>query len=184
MGVMLPNLTEVDIHNDGSTFPRLTVNNLSFKDVQLKADCFAISGVSDKSCGVVFRYQDEGNYYIARAQVLRNNMAIYKVVNGQRSFLKMPDGTDAKIGMTSDTADQFTWKHIEVTMKGDDIEAFYGNLKDASDTTPYASVVKLSDTTFPTPGRIGLWTKSDSNTAYDNLEATCLENGGDDKGSH
>lgn len=65
-------------------FPIAVSNEGAFKDLELSVKFKAISGSVDQAGGLVFRYRDENNYYVVRANALENNYRLYHVVNGKR----------------------------------------------------------------------------------------------------
>ena len=54
------------------------------------------------------------------------------------------------------------WHEIRITMTGEHIECFYDG----------RSFLEAEDGTFAEAGQVGLWTKADAVTAFDNLEVT------------
>jgi hypothetical protein len=109
-----------------------------------------ISGSIDRAAGIIFRVQDENNYYILRANALENNVDIRKYVDGIRITLKI----------TSIEVLTGQWQELRVEVVGSQIQGFLNN----------ELVVETSDDTFQS-GKIGLWTKADSVTCFDDVEA-------------
>jgi hypothetical protein len=75
-------------------FPLAILDKANFKDGELTVRCKAIAGKVDQGAGLVWRYRDPDNYYLARANALENNVVLYKVLNGRRSSIA-PKGTPA-----------------------------------------------------------------------------------------
>jgi hypothetical protein len=69
-------------------FNLCVVEDSSFKDGEISVAFKAIRGENDQGGGIVWRYQDANNYYIARMNPLENNYRVYKVVAGDRKELK------------------------------------------------------------------------------------------------
>ena len=133
-------------------FPLLIADEGSFRDLNLSVRFKAISGSIDRAGGLVFRLRDPNNYYIVRANALENNYRLYHVVNGRRSQF-----AGANLKVTSGE-----WHELRVEVLGDKITCYYdGNKK-----------IEATDDTFKEPGKIGLWTKADSVTYFDDLKAT------------
>ncbi len=131
-------------------FNLITNNNLISKNVEISVRFKAKKGRGDQGGGPVWRYKDENNYYVARANPLENNYRVYKVVNGNRIQLK-----SATIKMSSGK-----WYHLTIVMQGDSIQCYFNdNL-----------ALQVTDSTFPDSGKIGLWTKSDAVTWFDDLK--------------
>ena len=110
-----------------------------------------ISGSSDRAAGIIFRIQDRDNYYILRANALEDNVNIYKYVGGRRHVVK--EGSARVLSGK--------WQELRVEVKGNAIRGFLnGKL-----------VVEARDDTFKA-GKVGLWTKADSVTCFDNVKAS------------
>ena len=125
------------------------IEDTDYSNLELGVKFKAVSGREDQGGGPVWRYQDPDNYYIARANPLENNFRVYKVVNGRRKQLD-----SVKIKVTPGE-----WHTIRIINKGDRIQCYY----DAK------LFLEVSDNTFK-KGKIGLWTKADAITYFDNLE--------------
>ena len=131
-------------------FNLITNKNLYYKNLQISVRFKGISGKKDQGGGPVWRYIDKNNYYVARANPLENNFRVYKVVNGNRKELK---SADIEI-------DSNKWYNIKIIMNGNKIKCYFnGKLE-----------LETTDNTFPDAGKIGLWTKSDAVTYFDNLK--------------
>jgi hypothetical protein len=112
----------------------------------------AVSGSVDRAAGLVFRLKDPNNYYIVRANALENNYRLYHVVNGRRSQF-----AGANLKVTSGE-----WHELRVDVMGNKISCYYdGNKK-----------IEATDDTFKDAGKVGLWTKADSVTSFDDLKVT------------
>lgn len=136
---------------NNSDFPRLLVRDLSFGDLKLKVRCRPESGSADQACGLIFRAQDSDNYFITRANALEASVNLYRVVQRERQFI-----TGASANVTAGT-----WHTLEVAAQGSAITVSWDGTQ----------LISTTDTTYAR-GKIGLWTKADSVTAFDDLEAT------------
>ncbi len=132
-------------------FPRVLVKELTFADLILRVRCRPESGKVDRACGLLFRAKDSDNYYVTRANPLEGNVRLYEVVNGSRKQLASAD-----LEVTSGE-----WHTLEVRARGPELSVSWDGHE----------VISASDATFER-GKIGLWTKADSVTAFDDLEAT------------
>jgi len=133
-------------------FPLLISDEGSFQDLDLGVMFKAVSGSIDRAGGLVFRLRDPNNYYIVRADALENNYRLYHVVNGRRSQF-----AGANFKVTSGE-----WHELRVEAVGNKITCYYdGNKK-----------IEATDDTFKDAGKIGLWTKADSVTYFDDLKVT------------
>ncbi len=132
-------------------FPALSLSETVYTDATIEARFKPISGREDQAAGIIFRIQDKNNYYIVRANALESNVNIYKYVRGRRIFIK---GTNANVSSNK-------WQQLGVEVTGSRIR---GSLNGHS-------VVEAADDTFKA-GKIGLWTKADSVTCFDDVRVT------------
>lgn len=118
-------------------------------DVALSVRLKPVKGADDQGGGLVWRARDAKNYYVARFNPLEDNFRVYKVVDGKRTQLG-----------TVDVKRQQGWHVLKVRMVGDRM------------TCDLDGVAHLDaqDSTFPDAGMIGLWTKADAATEFDDLE--------------
>ena len=80
-------LAQVDADNTRSRFPVAVLCDVTAADVDLSVRFKPVSGRVDQAAGLVWRYQNEDNYYIVRANALEDNVVLYKVENGKRTDL-------------------------------------------------------------------------------------------------
>jgi len=144
-------------------FPVAVVDGLSAKDVELRVLFYPVSGTVDQAAGLVWRYKDENNYYIVRTNARENNVVLYKVENGKRTDLPRK-GVGRTYGERAQVPAK-QWSELRVVVRGSLFEVYYGGRK----------LFEVEDTTFPGAGRVGLWTKADSITYFDNLVITTRE---------
>jgi hypothetical protein len=131
-------------------FPLAILDEGSFQDVAVNVKFKAVAGKVDQAGGIAFRLQDPNNYYIVRANALEDNYRLYQVVAGRRRQF-----AGANFRVTSNQ-----WHTLRVEVVGDQIKCYYdGELK-----------ITAKDDTFKGPGKVGLWTKADSVTYFDDLE--------------
>ncbi len=133
-------------------FPIAILEDGSFRDLDLSVRFKAVAGKVDRAGGLIFRVQDANNYYVVRANALEDNYRLYHVVAGRRRQFA---GVDLRV-----TPNQ--WHTLRVEVVGNRIKCYYdGELK-----------VEATDDTFPNAGKVGLWTKADSVTYFDDLTVT------------
>jgi hypothetical protein len=147
-------LAQLSADGTDSRFPVAVADTPVLRDARVSVRCKPISGVVDQACGLVFRYRDENNYYITRANALEDNVRLYTVKNGHRSQF------DGWTGPVTGKA----WHELRVDARGDHIEVFWDGKK----------IIDGRDSTFPEAGKVGVWTKADSVTYFDDLSATPL----------
>jgi hypothetical protein len=136
--------------NTGQTFNMLIHQTLSVGDAPFSVKLRALSGKEDQGGGPVWRYQDNNNYYIARWNPLEKNFRVYVVREGKRKQL-------ASVDVTADPA---AWHTIAIDHAGNRIKASLDGRQ----------LIEVTDDTFSTLGKIGLWTKADAATAFDALQ--------------
>ena len=123
-------------------------------DLDLQVSFLPIEGKADMGGGLIWRAADDRNYYLTRANPLEQNIRIYRVVKGIRHLLQNFD----------QVIDVRQWHTLHVVNRGCQIKVLY-------DEKP---VFDHCDQTF-TSGRIGLWTKSDAVTYFDDLQLNVLK---------
>jgi hypothetical protein len=140
-------------NNDfGGTFNLCWTSSLQFKDGEIEVGFKAVRGVVDQGGGPLWRVQDKNNYYIARANPLENNFRAYYVKNGKRKQLD-----SARVEVPSKQ-----WHTIKIVHKGDHIEGYLNGRK----------YLDCKDDTFQDAGGVGLWTKADAVTYFDDFKVT------------
>ena len=129
------------------------IQGTTITDLDVRVSFLPISGRADMGGGLIWRATDDRNYYLTRANPLEQNIRVYRVVKGIRHMLENFDRT----------IDVKHWHTLRVVNRGCRIEVFYDEQR----------VFDLCDTTF-TQGQIGLWTKSDAVTYFDDLRLETL----------
>jgi hypothetical protein len=124
-----------------------------YKDVDLSVSFKAMAGRRDQGGGFVWRYQDNNNYYICRMNPLEDNYRVYKVINGRRSA-EFQDAT-VKVPLNE-------WHTLGAKMAGDHIECFLDGKK----------ILDVKDSSILEAGRVGLWTKADAQTRFDQFKVS------------
>jgi Domain of Unknown Function (DUF1080) len=150
-------LAQVDVDNTRSRFPVAVIADVKAADVDLSVRFKPVSGRVDQAAGLVWRFQNEDNYYIVRANALENNVVLYKVENGKRTDLPVK-GEGRTYGKKAQVpAGQ--WSTLRVVATGPLFEVHFNGGK----------LYEVEDTTFKQHGRVGVWTKADSVTQFDDL---------------
>jgi len=132
-----------------ATYPVCLKDDTSLKDGFVEVKFKALSGNEDQAGGVVWRAKDANNYYIARANALENNVTIYHTIDGRRTEKK-------RVRMTVG-ANQ--WHTLRVEFQGGHFVVMF-NGRQALD---------WDDGTFKEAGKVGVWTKADSVTEFDDF---------------
>jgi hypothetical protein len=144
-------LAQTSDQGPNGLFNLCVAENTSFADIDLSAAFKAMAGKLDQGGGLVWRYKDANNYYVARMNPLENNYRVYKVVAGKRTQL---GSAEIKIPAKE-------WHTLRVLHKADHIQCYL-------DGKLYLNV---KDGTFKDAGKIGLWTKADAQTYFANMQA-------------
>lgn len=147
-------LAQLDQDDTDYRFPIAVADAPSLKDLRLEVRCKPVSGKTDEACGLVFRYRDPDDYYVARANALEDNVNLYQVVKGRRRQIK---GWSGKVAANA-------WHALAIEARGDRLQVFW-------DGKP---IIDARDDTFSDAGKVGVWTKADSVTYFDALTATPL----------
>jgi len=153
-------LRQASTDTTGIHFPMVLVKDFDGADVVARVRFRYVDGKVDKAGGIVLRYVDAGNYLVARANAAEGDLRIFRVANGTRRTL--PGGVVK--GATDDTA----WHTLEFRAEGSKLVA---TLDGKITATAYDSWFMR--------GRVGLWTKSDSVTEFDDLSFEPIGKRGD-----
>jgi Domain of Unknown Function (DUF1080) len=150
-------LAQTDPDSTRSRFPVAVLSDSSSADVDLSVRFKPISGRVDQAAGLVWRYQNQDNYYIVRANALEDNVVLYKVEGAKRTDLPLK-GEGRTYGKKSEVpAGQ--WSTLRIVANGPLFEVYLNGSK----------LYEVEDNTFSQPGKVGLWTKADSVTQFDDL---------------
>lgn len=123
------------------------------QDVDVSVAFKAIRGKNDQGGGIVWRFQNAKNYYVCRMNPLEDNYRVYKVVDGKRTQLETKEGL--KIPAEE-------WHTLRAKHVGEKIECYLDGKKS----------LEARDDTFSKAGNVGLWTKSDAQTYFDDFKVS------------
>jgi len=151
-------LAQVSTDRTSGRFPLAIHEGTRLKDGEVQARFKPVSGDRDRAAGIVWRYRDENNYYIVRANALENNVVLYKIENGKRASLA-PKGQPPDTYGVKHTVPSSKWSSLSVTFDGPLFTVAFDGKK----------LFEVEDGTFTEAGRIGLWTKADSVTHFDDF---------------
>jgi hypothetical protein len=150
-------LAQTDADSTRSRFPVAVLSDVVTADSDLSVRFKPISGRVDQAAGLVWRYQNQDNYYIVRANALEDNVVLYKVENGRRTDLPVKGEGRTYGKKTEVPAGQ--WSTLRVVAAGRLFEVYFNGAK----------LYEVEDATFSQPGKVGVWTKADSVTQFDDL---------------
>lgn len=141
-----PNVLKQSGH---AAFPWCVVDKSSVVDGTLEVRFKVLSGKEDQAAGFVWRWKDGGNYYVARANALENNVALYYTLNGKRYTIKY---VDAPLALGE-------WHTFRVDFQGETIRVALNG----------KTYIDLKNDKIAGTGKAGVWTKADSITLFDNF---------------
>ncbi len=132
-----------------ATYPVCFKDDTNLKDGFVEVKFKSISGKEDQAGGVVWRLKDANNYYVARANALEDNVTIYDTVNGRRTERKR---ANMKVAPGQ-------WHMLRVDFQGSHFIVTFDGKK----------AIEWDDNTFKDAGKVGVWTKADSVTEFDDF---------------
>lgn len=142
-------LAQLSSERDHVHFPLCVYDGFKVKDVLVSVKFKPVSGRIDQAGGIVVRYHDQDNYYVVRANALEGNIDLYKIVGGVRQEITGGSG-------------QFfsgQWQTLGLEIQGAHLKVFFAD----------KLLFEADDNTFQNEGKVGLWTKADSVTYFDDL---------------
>ncbi len=134
----------------GRIFPWCVDRDAAVRDGFVQVKFRPVSGKEDASGGLIWRFHDGDNYYVARANADENNVTIYHTLKGTRTEFKR---TDIKVTLNE-------WHTLRVDFQGNHFTVTFDGQK----------VIEWDDNTFPDAGAVGVWTKADSVTLFNDFE--------------
>ena len=144
-----PSKPNVLKQSGAGTYPWCAKKDVAIADGFVEVKFKPLRGSEDQAGGLVWRWKDGDNYYIARANALENNVSLYHTSAGSRRTIKYVDAPVA-LNQWHTLRVEFTGKHIRVALDG----------------KPY---IDLEDSSISGAGAVGVWTKADSVTEFDDF---------------
>jgi len=141
-------VVQTDADPTRNRYPMLIADKGEYADLDVSVKGKAISGKVDQGIGLVFRFRDPKSYYVVRANALENNFRLYKMVEGRRQQF-----AEADVQVASGQ-----WHSLRAVAQGDHIVCYFNGQK----------LIDTYDAAY-SKGKVGLWTKADSVTAFDDL---------------
>ena len=152
-----PSKSKVVKQSGRAVYPLLLKNGTSVRDGFVEVQFKAITGTEDQAAGVVWRAKDAKNYYVVRANALEDNVVLYKTVDGKRSSLDIvgrKGGYGVKVPVPAGR-----WHRLRIEFSGSLFKVIFNG----------QTLYEVEDRTFSEAGQVGLWTKADSVTMFDNV---------------
>jgi hypothetical protein len=151
-------LAQLSTDRTAGRFPLAVLRGVTIRDGEVSVRFKPVAGEVDEAAGLVWRYTDRNNYYIVRANALENNVVLYKVANGERTSLA-PRGLPSRSYGIKHAVPKMAWSELKVSFSDTLATVYFNNER----------LFDVADGTFRNAGRIGLWTKADSVTWFDNF---------------
>lgn len=148
-------LMQCDNDDTNHRYPCVLSTAGRFGDVRVEVKGKGISGDRDRSFGVIARAIDEKNYYVARCNTVNENVRLYHFIDGKRTELAEWEGSAAP----------GVWHTIALEVKGDQLTVYFNGKK----------IIEHKDGVFPSAGRVGLFTKAEAVSQFDDFSATPIE---------
>jgi len=143
-------LAQVSNDPTGNRSPLAILDRMSLRDGDVSVRIKPVAGREDQGGGVVWRYRDANNYYVARADALEKNVAVYRVENGRRSLM---------LAVVKHDIPTNAWSILKVSARGNRFQVYVDHRR----------ILQGQDNTFSGAGGVGLWTAADSVTYFDDF---------------
>jgi hypothetical protein len=143
-------LAQVSADHHIDRCPLAIFDGVSLRDGDVSVRIKPVSGQQDQAGGVVWRYRDPNNYYLARTNAITKNVAIYKVHDGERLQIATAVHHDIEPNI---------WSILKVSVRGSRFQVYVNHRR----------ILQADDKTFTATGRVGLWTVGDSVTYFDDF---------------
>ncbi|HQR13558.1 MAG TPA: hypothetical protein PKW52_10240 [Nitrospira sp.] len=146
-------LAQLQAKGTDQTHKVLLFDGTESSNIDVEVSYLAVAGKADFGGGLLWRAKDDRNYYLLRASLVEQKIRVYRVVNGVQQIVKQLDRPLPATG----------WHTLRIVQRGCEIKAVFDE----------TVLFRACDTTY-TSGRIGLWTKADAVTYFDDLTLRVL----------
>ena len=140
-----------------ATYPICIKEDAQLKDGFVEVKFKPVSGEEDQTGGVIWRVKDKDNYYVCRPNALEDNVVLYKLVAGKRSALDIV-GRKGGYGIKEKVV-AAQWHTLRVEFQGNHFKVIFDGKR----------LFDVEDPTFTEAGKVGVWTKADSVTLFDDF---------------
>ena len=138
----------------GNVFNLCYTKDVNLKNLEVSVLFRANSGKVDQGGGIMWRVLDRNNYYVARFNPLEDNFRFYSVIDGKRDELKSADVKLSK-----------GWHEMKIIQNGSHFQGYIDGKK----------LLDTKDNSIKHSGGVGVWTKADAATPFDNFLLKSLE---------
>ncbi|MCX7170117.1 MAG: hypothetical protein NTY41_07415 [Proteobacteria bacterium] len=149
--------TQVLKQSGKAPFPWCVKPGVKLADGFVEVRFKPLSGREDQAGGVMWRWQDGDNYYVARANALENNLSLYYTQAGRRYTIRYVDVPVAPN----------IWHSLRVEYRGVHINVLLDGQR----------YIEFDDDHISAPGLVGVWTKADSVTVFDEFRSGSARSG-------
>jgi hypothetical protein len=144
-----PSKPNVLKQSGSGTFPWCVLTHAKLEDGFVEVKMKPLTGKEDQAGGVVWRWKDGDNYYVARANALEDNVSLYYTENGSRKTIKYVDAP----------VPREAWHTLRVEFSGRRIKVILDGI----------ARIEIEDAHIAGAGAVGVWTKADSVTLFDDF---------------
>jgi hypothetical protein len=141
--------------------PLAILDKTNIKDGDLSVKVKPVGGKEERAGGLVWRYRDPDNYYLVRANALQNTIVLYKVEDGKCTPLASKGAGPGNYGVKHPVPAN-EWSMLKVQFRGPLFSVYFNRRR----------LFEVQDSTFGQRGKVGLWTKADSVTYFDDFHVT------------
>jgi hypothetical protein len=145
-------------YQGGAAFGWAVLRGTAVRDGWVQTRFRPVDGREDRAGGVVWRWRDGDNYYLARGNALEGNVVAYKMVKGRRTDLAPVGSARGAYGVKVPVAAR-VWHTLRVDFTGSEFVVTYDGQR----------LFAVRDDTFPDGGAVGIWSKADSTTEFDSF---------------
>jgi hypothetical protein len=132
--------------------PLAILDNMSLRDGDVSVRIKPVSGHEVQAGGLIWRYKDPNNYYLARTSALEKNVAVFRVQNGR--FIRIQPLVKHEL-----PGNGTGWTILKVSVRGNRFQVYLDHRR----------ILQGTDNTFIGAGGVGLWTLADSVTYFDDF---------------
>lgn len=150
-------LAQLSKDNPNYHFNEIVFDGFEAKNMELNVRIKGVEGKMDQGGGFVWRFIDADNYYVVRANPMEDNVVLYKVEDGKRTDLPIL-GKGRTYGVEVKALGK-GWNNLKLKVVDDLFTVYLNN----------EQIFQVKDDTFPNTGKIGLWTKADAVSYFDDF---------------
>ena len=151
-------LAQISGEQRDDSFSVAVLDGTSLRDADISVRVKPVSGKYEQGGGLVFRYSDERNYYLVRADAHEGEVTVYKVENNRCSPIRPRGAAPTQFGVKHNIQPN-TWNILKVAVRGNRFQVYVNHRR----------ILQADDSSFSGPGKVGLVTAADSLTYFDDF---------------